>query len=246
MRIEPAATAPSLPPAGYESLRRSIAWADLGLAWRRLGDAREFWLHDYAQHAEQRPVPYLSEAGALDELRHTLRNLHRAAHHPSDQSLRGGTQTEGALFKRSDPVLRRLRDAIRQQVEAYIAGLPHDGAHPFYRRRSAGFRFAGSWSVRLTGQGFHIAHVHQEGWISSALHITVPPSDPSDAPDAGALVLGAPPAELGLDLAPRRIVQPIAGALVLFPSSMWHGTNPFASAGERLTVAFDVAGIRRA
>ena len=46
-------------------------------------------------------------------------------------------------------------------------------------------------------------------------------------------------AELGLDLPPIRLIEPKPGRLVLFPSTMWHGTVPFA-AGERLTVAFDV------
>lgn len=216
-----------------------FAWAYLGLAWRVLGDPRELWLHDYAVQAQQRPVPYLDEPGALEELRVTLRQLHRAGSHPPDQSLRGGTQTEGALFNRSDPVVRRLRDAIRTEVEAYVARMPQDDAHPHYRRRASGVRFTGSWSVRLTGEGFHIAHIHQAGWISSALHITVPPPDLADGPHAGALVLGEPPSELGLDLPPRRIVQPVEGALVLFPSSMWHGTVAFKGGHERLTAAFD-------
>jgi hypothetical protein len=58
--------------------------------------------------------------------------------------------------------------------------------------------------------------------------------------NAGSLALGLPPAELGLDLEPLRIIKPMSGQLVLFPSTMWHGTIPFES-GERLTVAFDVA-----
>jgi hypothetical protein len=56
----------------------------------------------------------------------------------------------------------------------------------------------------------------------------------------GWLQLGAPPSELGLDLQPYRMIEPRPGRLILFPSTMWHGTLPFA-AGERLTVAFDVA-----
>jgi hypothetical protein len=54
------------------------------------------------------------------------------------------------------------------------------------------------------------------------------------------LTLGEPQAELELDLEPHRLVEPQPGRLVLFPSTMWHGTRPF-EAGERLTVAFDVA-----
>jgi Tfp pilus assembly protein PilF len=218
-----------------------FAWAYRGLAWRLLGDPREFWLHDYERHVEQRPLAYLAEPGMLDELRATLRRLHRAQHHPSEQSLRGGTQTEGNLFNRSDPRLRTLREAIRAQVAAYLERFVVDADHPCAGYAGARFGFEGSWSVRLMGEGFHIAHVHPAGSISSALHVSVPPLGPDEAPDAGALVLGEPPSELGLGLPPRRIVTPIEGALVLFPSTMWHGTKPFTLQAERMTVAFDAA-----
>ncbi|WP_017664256.1 2OG-Fe(II) oxygenase family protein [Porphyrobacter sp. AAP82] len=221
-----------------------FAWAYRGLAWRLLDDPREFWLHDYDRHVEQRAVAYLSDPGALDELRETLRGLHRAQAHPSEQSLRGGTQTEGNLFNRSDPVLRRLREAIREQVAAYLARFDGAADHPCAGYAGARFGFEGSWSVRLMGEGFHIAHIHPAGAISSALHVSVPPLGAEDGRDAGALVLGEPPAELGLGLGPRRVVTPIEGALVLFPSSMWHGTKPFRLHAERMTVAFDVA-VRR-
>jgi hypothetical protein len=36
------------------------------------------------------------------------------------------------------------------------------------------------------------------------------------------------------------MVEPKPGRLALFPSTMWHGTRKFP-AGERMTVAFDVA-----
>lgn len=220
-----------------------LAWAYIGTAWRVLGDEREFWLHDYAQQVEQRTIPLLTDPDELEVLRDRLRGLHRAVRHPPDQSLRGGTQTEGALFRRSDPVIRRLVASMRELAEDFSARLPQDETHPFYRRRSKSVRFTGSWSVRLTGSGFHVAHVHQAGWLSSALHVSVPQDLEEDQPGAGQLVLGSPPAELGLGLEPRRSVQPIEGALVLFPSSMWHGTVAFTGGHERLTVAFDAEPI---
>ena len=39
-------------------------------------------------------------------------------------------------------------------------------------------------------------------------------------------------------------VEPKVGRLVLFPSTLHHGTSPFP-AGERISVAFDVAAGRR-
>jgi tetratricopeptide (TPR) repeat protein len=216
-----------------------FALAYLGTAWRLLGDEREFWLHDYAIQIDQTPLPHLQEPGALEALNAVLRGLHTAAHHPPDQSLRGGTQTEGALFSRAEREIVALREGVRAAIGRFANRLPVDEVHPFYRRKAAGVRFTGSWSVRLHGSGYHIAHVHDRGWISSALHLVVPPRDAGEPADAGCLALGAPPVELGLELAPRRVIRPQVGSLVLFPSSMWHGTAPFAGGEERLTVAFD-------
>lgn len=218
-----------------------FALAYLGLAWRLQGDAREAWLHDYDRHVQQVPLEILQDAGKMAELRTLLRTLYKARGHPPGQSLRGGTQTEGALLTRPHPVLRELGGCIEEAVRGYIAGLPDDPAHPFTSRKHSRFRFAGSWSVRLTSAGFHVSHIHPEGWISSALHLVVPTRQPGEAPDAGKLVLGEPPAELQLGLGPRRVITPKEGWLTLFPSSMWHGTLPFAGGSERMTVAFDIA-----
>ena len=92
--------------------------------------------------------------------------------------------------------------------------------------------------MRLRGQGFHISHIHPSGWLSSAFYVAVPPEVAADGP-GGNLVFGVPETALGLDLAPRRVVVPVPGRLVLFPSYVWHGTVPFESAAPRLTVAFD-------
>ena len=227
-----------------EALQRDpadqFAQAYLGVAWRLRGDARESWLHDYDIQVQQIQLEYLANPEKLEELKALLRTLHRAKGNPPDQSLRGGTQTEGALLTRAHPLLRELRGNIEAAVADYIGRMPDDPDHPMYRRKKAQFRFAGSWSVRLASAGFHIAHIHSEGWISSALHLTVPPRLANESPDAGALVLGEPPAELECALPPRRVVAPKVGHLALFPSSMWHGTKPFTNDAERLTVAFDV------
>jgi predicted Zn-dependent protease len=215
------------------------AWAYLGTAWRAMGDERETWLHDYDRQVEQAPLLHLENPGAIEALNDVLRGLHTAANHPPDQSLRGGTQTAGALFARGEPEIVALRDGVAAALERFAARMPDDGGHPLYRRKGRGIRFTGSWSVRLHSAGFHIVHLHERGWISSALHLVAPLPQPGERADAGSLMLGAPPDELGLNLGPRRTVRPQPGSLVLFPSSLWHGTVPFAGGNERLTVAFD-------
>jgi tetratricopeptide (TPR) repeat protein len=221
-----------------ESPQAFLFWPYASIAWRMTDDPRWEWLED-----DPRLVGVYDLADRLPpltELADTLRQLHTVRGEPLEQSVRGGTQTDGNLFRHIDPLLVRLRDAVREAVADHVAQLPPmDPRHPLLGQpRDRPIRFAGSWSVRLSGGGYHANHVHPDGWISSALYIVLPP-DLGDA-EAGFLVLGQPQAQLGLDLAPTRVVEPKPGRLALFPSWMWHGTRPFGE-GERMTVAFDVA-----
>lgn len=35
-------------------------------------------------------------------------------------------------------------------------------------------------------------------------------------------------------------VKPRAGQLVMFPSYLWHGTEPLVTASERITIGYDI------
>lgn len=217
------------------------AWAYLGTAWRLLGDAREHWLCDYERLCALVPVPgFADDEDALQRLAATLLPRHRAAHEPMQQSLRGGSQTPGRLFGGDDPVLEATRAALLRAIETRLATLPSDSTHPYLRRRARSVHLLGSWSVRLWSSGRHIDHIHHEGWMSSAFYVALPPSVRAAGDDAGALQLGRPPQELGLDLPPRRVLHPKPGHLALFPSYVWHGTVPFEDVEPRLTIAFDM------
>lgn len=210
----------------------------LATAWRLTDDPRWHWLE-----GDERLVGAydLADAlGPLEPLAAVLRALHAPAGRTLDQSVRGGTQVDNVLALEA-PEIVRARVALLEAVAGHIAQLPPvDPAHPTLRhRRDAPVRLSGSWSVRLSGEGHHIAHVPPQGWLGSALYVALPGEAAGVAP-AGWLTLGQPPAELGLDLAPVRMIEPKPGRLVLFPATMWHGTIPFA-AGERMTLAFDVA-----
>lgn len=211
------------------------AWAYLTLIWRLMGDPREDWLADYEQLVM--PIDLPLEPADLAAIAERLAALHLTRTHPIDQSARGGTQTRGSLFDRADPLLHKLAATIRRSLETCLATLPEDPAHPFLGRRRGSIAYQGSWSVRLQASGFHLNHIHQQGWLSSALYITLPPE--VSAGQGGALAFGTPDTSLGLDLPPRRVVQPREGRLAVFPSYFWHGTLPFESTAPRLTVAFD-------
>jgi tetratricopeptide (TPR) repeat protein len=224
---------PLAPRAGGE------LWPYLSIGWRLTDDPRWKWLE-----GDPRLVGVYDIADRLpplDRLAETLRALHVIPDQPLEQSVRGGTQTDGPLFSRIEPEIRALRSAVSEAVEAHLAQLPQaPEGHPSLGHLSRAPRFTGSWSVRLSGGGLHSNHVHPAGWFSSALYVVVPEADQCGDPPAGWLSLGRPQETLGLDLPAFRTVEPKPGRLVLFPSTMWHGTVLFEE-GERLTVAFDVA-----
>ena len=224
---------------GLKGDHNAELWAYAATAWRMAGDPRSEWLERDERFV--RVIDLTNALPPLEQLADTLRALHLARGEYLDQSVRGGTQTDGPLFSRIDPVIRCLRAAVTSAVERHIAELPPlDDAHPLLKhRRDRRVRFSGSWSVRLRSGGRHSNHVHPLGWISSALYGALPQWTAGEADNAGWLTLGEPDEKLRLNLGPWCEIEPKPGQLVLFPSWMWHGTVPFTD-GERLTVAFDV------
>lgn len=223
------------------------AWALRGIVWRLAGDDRAEWLHEQTGLVQVQPL--VARENLLDDVVALLRDLHAGSSMPLGQSLRGGTQTRGILFQRTEPLLAELREAILATLENYRAQLPSkDDAHPLLRHRDTALGLAGSWSVRLTaGSGgtgdYHASHIHPQGILSSALYLVVP--EQAHGPERlGWLEVGRPPADLGLELEPLQVIEPQPGHLALFPSTMYHGTTPFGrgsgECAERMTVAFDV------
>jgi uncharacterized protein (TIGR02466 family) len=239
--LQQAQTARELAPDDQHAL------ALLGLCWRALGDAREAWLND-----EQRlvgvadlapPAGWSSMADFLQALARELDGLHCDRQAPVDQSLRGGTQSVGTLFKQAHPRVDELKAVLARAVDEYLAALPVDPEHPFLCRRSAGWRFTDSWSSRLAGQGHHVDHVHPHGWVSGVVYIRLPRACADAERRSGWLRFGQPDLDLsrlGLSSAARRVECPRPGRVVLFPSMMWHGTIPFDGHDDRLTIAFDL------
>lgn len=223
-----------------------LALAYRGTAWQIMGDPREQWLLDYQRMVSQVEVPppsgYASTTAFFEALAEVLTSLHRTRAHPIEQTVRGGTQTNGFLFRLKHPLLRELEAQIRIAVRETLAAFPEEPEHPFWARRprGGGVRFSGAWSVRLMSAGYHTNHMHPEGWISSALYVALPEEVREAEDQAGHIQFGVPLLDKDLALSPRRVLKPEVGTLVLFPSYMWHGTIPFHSQQPRLTVAFDL------
>lgn len=222
----------------FEAADMGTIWPYRALLWRLTNDPRWHWLEGHPSFI--RTFDLTAELGPVDALAAVLRKLHKKQGQPLDQSVRGGSQTDGNLLARAEPEVRRLRAAILDAAHQYQAGLPPpDPHHPLLAPNREDLQIAGAWSVRLTAKGFHADHVHQQGWLSSAFYVAVPNTEPTDPPESGWLTFGE-----CRDLLPNfeafQTIEPKVGVIAIFPSTLWHGTRPFGM-GERLTVATDIA-----
>lgn len=213
----------------------------LGTTLRLQGDARDETLNGYdrliAAYDLEPPEGFSSMEDFNAELAAHLDSTHPKTREYLEQTLRGGSQTEGFLFSSANVLIKRLKARIDAAVADYIAALPALDDHPFTSRRLRGFDYAGAWSSRMIKSGFHVNHIHPKGWISSCYYVAVPDVAKDQAARQGWIKFGEPPLALGLK--DRRAIQPVPGRLVLFPSYMWHGTIAFDDDAVRTTIAFD-------
>lgn len=216
--------------------RDQHATALLATAWRLAGDPRYRALYDYDRlvrsYRIDPPEGWSSLAAYLDDLGQALDGIHGPLTHPVGQSLRHGSQTMRNLSDYPDKAVRALFGALDAPIRRHLAAIGAPGQN---------YALASAWSVRLNSGGFHINHVHPEGWVSSAFYVRTPKDLPGQE---GFLKFGEPGPPTAPHLPEEHLVRPEPGLLVLFPSYMWHGTVPFTSVEKRLTCAFDI--VRRA
>jgi len=211
-------------------------------AARLLGQSRYHELFDYDRFVRaydlEPPRGWSSMAQLNGALMEALSARHAFDSHPLDQSLRHGSQTTRNLVADPDPAIQAILAAFAEPVRAYLEELGHEDGHPFLARNRGAAVIRAGWSVQLHRGGFHVNHYHNQGWISSAYYVGVPGEVEDEALKSGWLKFGeprftTPKAE------PARYIRPRRGLLVLFPSYVWHGTNPIQGGDVRTTVAFD-------
>ncbi len=222
----------------------SQAWLAYQAVASRLIDGRDYrLLYDFDRLVVPFDLPVPPGWSSLAEFNRALLGVLATRHpfsaHPLDQTLRNGTQTARNLVNDPDPVIQSLIESFRVCVDRYRRDLGEDESHPLSARNRGKSRFTGAWSVRLRQGGYHVNHIHPDGWLSSAYYVQTPPEVNDPSARSGWLKFGEfcfPVEGLGVE----RCVQPRAGRLVLFPSYMWHGTIPIQGSDPRITVAFDV------
>ena len=97
-----------------------------------------------------------------------------------------------------------------------------------------------AWLVNIEPSGHLQAHMHKEGWLSGSIYLDVPEGNVKSTSGgisfgfdgAGLPVFNTSFTETPFSVRKRQVV--------MFPSSLFHRTLPFAGARNRVSLAFDV------
>ena len=225
--------------------RRSSILGALTIAMNETGDRRVSGIIDIDEFLTTRflEVPDgFDDLDAFNEALHAeLEAMHTDHPEPPGQTMKGGTQIPGGLFTGPTGLTAVLKEKISKALSEYIDSLEKDPDHPFLRYLNPDFRFTGAWSTILHGSGYDDSHIHNEGWIRGVYYIKVPdlPEDRWQAGE-GCIQFGEPPSMFVSERnKAQRVVRPIPGMAVFFPSYYWHGVRPFEKKAVRHSMAFD-------
>jgi tetratricopeptide (TPR) repeat protein len=124
---------------------------------------------DFVFHTE---IPELK--GDSELLKQLLQDIESCdAEEKSQGRLHNGVQSSGNLFKRSEASFRKLAECVTQAVERYrqtFAGQNCQFVKAFPKKTE----FASSWYVRMRTGGHLTSHIHEEGWVSGSLYLSLP------------------------------------------------------------------------
>ncbi len=152
-----------------------------------------------------------------------------------------GKQSAGNLFKRPEASFRKLGELVKQEFRNYKVHFTASDCE-LIKSFPETLEFTSSWYVIMQKGGNLSSHIHEIGWISGAVYLSIPQSDGKE----GAFEYGthgdnypiiAPHTEQDFPLAHT---LPKVGDIVLFPSSLFHRTIPFQADEKRICIAFDL------
>jgi uncharacterized protein (TIGR02466 family) len=152
-----------------------------------------------------------------------------------------GKQSAGNLFKRPEASFQQLANLVKQEFinyKTHFANADCELINTFPKE----LEFTSSWFVKMNQGGHLDAHIHEIGWISGAVYLTMPTTNGIE----GAFEYGTHGDDYPILLPrtqndfPTALTMPNVGDIVLFPSSLFHRTTPFKADEKRICIAFDL------
>jgi len=153
--------------------------------------------------------------------------------------LHHGVQSSGNLFKRPEASFRKLAECVTEAIERYRQTFSGENCQ-FVKAFPKQTEFASSWYVKMKTGGHLTSHIHEEGWVSGSLYLTLPTKKQHEHEGSIELSTHGDNYPQQHDNFPTKTIDPEVGDLVMFPSSVFHRTIPFGSDEERICIAFDL------
>tara|TARA_E500000331_G_scaffold347801_1_gene388488 strand:- start:872 stop:1699 length:828 start_codon:yes stop_codon:yes gene_type:complete len=154
---------------------------------------------------------------------------------PPNQSANGGFQTVGNLFRHSNFHIVTLKEIILNEIDLYYEKFQDKNC--VFMEKWPNKKSINGWHIKLKEQGYHNFHIHQSGWLSGVIYLkVVPPLNKNE----GAIKFSIAGPNITDSSLPEIIHNPEIGDMILFPSSLYHGTIPFSTDTDRIVVSFDL------
>lgn len=226
--------------------QEGIALRALAVAGVEGWPAAQAWLglHEWVREVDlATPAGFADRAAFLAALADDIRGHSRLRYEPVGLVARGGWLT-GDLLADATPAITGFADSLRAALAGFIAGLPDVPGDPFLGQVPRGPHLMHVWATRVREQGVIDTHIHEGSWLSGAFYVELPPAL-DDGDEAGWIEFGQP--YPGLPAPPRQHllrIRPRPGAMLFFPSYLFHRTLPYRGDGERISISFDLGGAR--
>jgi tetratricopeptide (TPR) repeat protein len=171
-------------------------------------------------------------------IKQTIQLLHDDDRHTRGQSLlTNGIQTAGNLFNSNLKCIAELKDIIMRRIYHYQATY-QDSQQGMFKHWPKDHTLYG-WLISMQQGGQLSAHIHNNAWVSGCLYISMPEKDDHHSGDIK-FGLDGGGHETGGKIFPSKLVEVKERDLLLFPSSLFHGTIPFSGSKNRISLAFDL------
>lgn len=190
------------------------------------------------------PAPFKHFDEYLNALANDIRTHSENRYEPSGLAARKAWLS-GDLLADQTPAIMGFKNMLDACIRQYIGQLTSDADDVFLRNIPKQWQMH-VWSTRADHSGFIENHIHEDSWLSGAYYVTLPEgiSKHAEQPD-GWIEFNQPPQGCGvaLSMVERRVMQPVLGQLITFPSYLHHRTRMFSGAGERISVSFDLTPV---
>ena len=163
---------------------------------------------------------------------------------PKNQTTKFGYQSENNLFYeyKESNILKAVVNLISKSIEEYRENFKKS-EDLFIKDFPDEFYLVG-WGVDLRKSGYQGSHNHRDSWLSGVLYLKIPKNLNNNEGNIEFSSHG-----YNLPISNKKKIssssfKPFEGALVMFPSSLFHRTIPFISEDNRICIAFDVRKIK--